>query len=254
MAYDPLGSFEPICLLTRSPNVIVVNSASPFRSLTELLNEARAKPGNLTMAFQGPATSQHIGTEKLKRAAKVDMVNVPFLGAAPAVNALMGDHVAALFVNYPSVSEQVRAGSVRVLAAASRTRIEFVAGRSDHCRNRSNGFRRGRLVRSGRAGEDPEATRLSTCRLVPFCSAGFRDSSEACCSGIHRSWDVRRRRCDVPARPGRRLQPDRARDEYQGGMILAIPKLPCCGPSFETRPSGALRMRSTSLQQGTASC
>ncbi len=126
VAYDPLASFEPICLLTRSPNVIVVNNTSPFRSLTDLLNEARAKPGNLTMAFQGPATSQHIGTEKLKRAAKINMVNVPFLGAAPAVNALMGDHVAALFVNYPSVSEQVRAGSVRVLAAASRTRIELL--------------------------------------------------------------------------------------------------------------------------------
>jgi tripartite-type tricarboxylate transporter receptor subunit TctC len=76
------------------------------------------------MAFQGLATSQHIGVEKLKRTAGVDMVNVPFLGSAPAVNAILGGHVTALFVNYPAVAEQVSAGKIRVLATASRTRIE----------------------------------------------------------------------------------------------------------------------------------
>ena len=123
-AYDPLTSFEPICLLTRSPNAVVVNSASPYRTLGELIQDARAKPGNLTMAFQGPATSQHIAVEKLKRAANLDMINVPFLGSAPAVNAILGGHVTALFVNYPGVAEQVNAGKVRVLATASRARIE----------------------------------------------------------------------------------------------------------------------------------
>ena len=124
VAYDPLTSFEPICLLTRSPNVVAVNGASPYRSLTDLVSDARAKPGTLTMAFQGPATSQHIGVEKLKRATSIEMVNVPFQGSAPAVNALLGAHVSALFVNYPAVAEQVSAGKLRVLAASSRTRIE----------------------------------------------------------------------------------------------------------------------------------
>jgi len=128
LAYDPLTSFEPICLLTRSPNVVVANSASPYRSLTDLLNDARANPGKLTLAFQGPATSQHIGSEKLKRAANVEMINVPFLGAAPAVNALLGNHVNALFVNYPSVAEQVKAGKARILATASRARLESLPG------------------------------------------------------------------------------------------------------------------------------
>jgi tripartite-type tricarboxylate transporter receptor subunit TctC len=127
-AYDPPTSFEPICLLTRSPNAVVVNSASPYRTLGELIQDARAKPGNLTMAFQGPATSQHIAVEKLKRAANLDMINVPFLGSAPAVNAILGGHVTALFVNYPGVAEQVNAGKVRVLATASRARIESMPG------------------------------------------------------------------------------------------------------------------------------
>ena len=121
--YDPHTSFEPICLLTRSPNAIVVNSASPYRSLSDLVAAARARPGELTMAFQGPATSQHIGFEKLIRAAGIDMIRVPFTGAAPAVNALLGGHVASLFVNYPSAMEQVRAGKLRAIAIASGTRI-----------------------------------------------------------------------------------------------------------------------------------
>jgi tripartite-type tricarboxylate transporter receptor subunit TctC len=123
-AYDPLSSFEPICLLTRSPNAVVVNSASPYRALSDLIADARAKPGNLTMAFQGPATSQHVGAEKLKRAAGIEMINVPFPGSAPAVNAILGGHVSALFVNYPAAAEQVSAGRLRVLATASRARIE----------------------------------------------------------------------------------------------------------------------------------
>jgi tripartite-type tricarboxylate transporter receptor subunit TctC len=127
LAYDPLTSFEPLCLLTRSPNVIAVNSASPYHSLSDLLNDAQAKPGGLTLAFQGPATSQHIAAEKLKLAAKIDMINVPFTGAAPAVNALLGSHVAALFINYPSVAEQARAGKVRILAAGTRDRNKLIS-------------------------------------------------------------------------------------------------------------------------------
>jgi tripartite-type tricarboxylate transporter receptor subunit TctC len=122
--YDPLTSFEPVCHLTRSPNVVVVHSASPFRTLADLVDAARAKPGELTMAFNGPATSQHIGFEKLKRAANIHLTHVPYPGGGPAVNALVGQHVTSLFVNYPSVAEQLKAGRLRALAVASRTRIE----------------------------------------------------------------------------------------------------------------------------------
>jgi tripartite-type tricarboxylate transporter receptor subunit TctC len=125
--YDPLSSFEPICFLTRSPNVVVVNSASAYNSLSDLLDAARAKPGQLTMAFQGPGTSQHIGFENLRRVAHVDMGSIPYLGAAPATSALLGQHVTSLFVNYPSVSEQVKAGRLRALAFASRTRVETMS-------------------------------------------------------------------------------------------------------------------------------
>ena len=85
--YDPLISFEPICYLVRSPTVVVVNSASPYPTLADLLNAARAKPGDLTLASTGPASATQIAFETLKRAANVDMTFVPYPGMAPAANA-----------------------------------------------------------------------------------------------------------------------------------------------------------------------
>jgi tripartite-type tricarboxylate transporter receptor subunit TctC len=122
--YDPLTSFEPVCYLVSSPGIIVVNSASPYHTLNDLLNAARAKPGQLTLASVGPATAQHIGFERLKRAANVDMTYVPYSGGAPAINALLGGHVSAVFAEYAPLAEHIKAGKLRALATSSRKRIE----------------------------------------------------------------------------------------------------------------------------------
>jgi tripartite-type tricarboxylate transporter receptor subunit TctC len=124
--YDPLAGFEPLCLLTRSPNVVVVHSASPHRTLPDLVGAAHAKPGELTMAFNGPWTSQQLAYEKLKRSTRIDMIPVTFSGGAPAVNATLGQHVAALVVNYPSASEVIAAGNLRVLATTSLKRNDLL--------------------------------------------------------------------------------------------------------------------------------
>jgi len=122
--YDPLTSFEPICNLVRSPLLIVVNSASPYRTLGDLLSAARAKSGDLTLAGAGPATTVHLAFEMLKRAANVNMTFVPYPGDAPAVNALLGEHVTSAFTPYPGLAEQLKAGKLRALATASRVRDE----------------------------------------------------------------------------------------------------------------------------------
>jgi tripartite-type tricarboxylate transporter receptor subunit TctC len=122
--YDILTSFEAICFLATVPTVIVVNSTSPYRTLADLLDAARAKPGDLTLASTGPLSVTQIGVEMLKRAAKVDITFIPFPGGAPAVNALMGEHVTSVFETYPTVKEQLNAGKLRPLAIASQTRIE----------------------------------------------------------------------------------------------------------------------------------
>ena len=81
--YDPMTSFEPICQLTSTPLVVVVNGASPYRSLAEFFDAARANPGHLTLASV-PGGIAHIAFESLKRAANVDLTFVPYAGSAPA--------------------------------------------------------------------------------------------------------------------------------------------------------------------------
>jgi tripartite-type tricarboxylate transporter receptor subunit TctC len=122
--YDPLNSFEPICQLVRSPAILVVDSASQYRTLTDLLNAARARPDELTLASTGPATATHIAFERLKRMAGVNMTFIPYPGIAPAINAVLGQHVTAAFGNYGDLIEQIKAGKLRALAAATQTRIE----------------------------------------------------------------------------------------------------------------------------------
>jgi tripartite-type tricarboxylate transporter receptor subunit TctC len=122
--YDPLTSFEPICYLVTTPQLVVVNSASPYRTLAELIAAARAKPGELSIASVGPNTTQHIGIERLKKLAKADLTYVSFPGGAPTVNALLGNHVTSAVLNWSEIGEQVKAGKARALATMALRHIE----------------------------------------------------------------------------------------------------------------------------------
>jgi tripartite-type tricarboxylate transporter receptor subunit TctC len=121
--YDPLTSFEPICHLVSEHAVIVVNSASPYRALSDLIEAARAKPGAVTGASLPASPSQFV-IETLKHAANIDMTFVPYPGGAPALNALLGGHVSFVVMPYAGVSEYLKAGKLRALAMPSRRRIE----------------------------------------------------------------------------------------------------------------------------------
>jgi tripartite-type tricarboxylate transporter receptor subunit TctC len=122
-SYHPVTGFEPICFLVESPAVLVVNGASPYHTLADLLNAARAKPGDLTMASVGPGTSFQIGFATFTRMAHVSMTYVPYAGSAPAVNAVLGEHVTSVFAGYAVVAEHLKAGKLRALATATLKRI-----------------------------------------------------------------------------------------------------------------------------------
>jgi tripartite-type tricarboxylate transporter receptor subunit TctC len=124
VSFDPLTSFEPICSLVTSPQLIVVNAASPYRTLADLIAAARARPGELSVASVGPHTTQHLAIERLKRLAQVNLTYVPFSGGAPAINALLGGHVTAAVQNYSEIGAQLAAGKLRALATPSPRRIE----------------------------------------------------------------------------------------------------------------------------------
>ena len=122
--YDPVTSYEPVCNLVTSPLVFVVNSASPYKTIGDLIAAAHAKPGTLTLAALGPATTQHIAVEQFKRATKAEMIFVPYSGGAPVVNALLGDQVTVGLVNYSEAVQQIKAGKLRAIATASSKRIK----------------------------------------------------------------------------------------------------------------------------------
>ena len=121
--YDPLTSFAPLCKLVSLPTVLAVNGASPYRTLTDLLAGARAKPGALTLATF-TASGTHIAFESFKHKAKADITFVPYPGSAPAVTALLGGHVTAMMDNYATMGEHVSAGRLRALATFGRDRTK----------------------------------------------------------------------------------------------------------------------------------
>jgi tripartite-type tricarboxylate transporter receptor subunit TctC len=122
--YNPLTSFEPICNLVQSPQLIFVTDTSPYRSIADLVAAARAKPGEISIAATGPGTTAHIAVEMLKRTAKLDLTFVPFPGNAPTVNATLGGHVNAGIANYADVAQHFKAGKLRPLATFTPARIE----------------------------------------------------------------------------------------------------------------------------------
>lgn len=122
LPYDPF-SFEPVCLLVSSPQVLVVRTDSPYKTLASFVTAAKARPGELQYAGVGPATTQHIAGEMFKRAAEINLTFVPYAGGAPAVNAILGGHVTAVLANYNEVIEQINGRKLRALAVASHERV-----------------------------------------------------------------------------------------------------------------------------------
>jgi len=122
--YHPVTGFEPICYLAMSPAVLVVNGASPYRTLAELLEAARAKPGELSMASIGPGSTFQMAFAMFTAAAAVKMTFVPYAGSAPAINAVLGQHVTSGFAGYAVVSEQIKGGMLRPLAVATLQRVD----------------------------------------------------------------------------------------------------------------------------------
>jgi tripartite-type tricarboxylate transporter receptor subunit TctC len=105
--------------LGRGPNVLVVRADSPYKSVKDVLNAAKASPGKLTYASQGKGTSAHLAGEMFANLAKVDMVHIPYRGAGPAITDLLGGSVDMIFGTAAAVSSFVDAGKLRALGVTS---------------------------------------------------------------------------------------------------------------------------------------
>ena len=124
--YDPFTDFTPICKLADFPPMIAVNSDSPYRTLADLLNAARAEPVKLTIGSIGPATSSQMAIEMIKYAAKANMTFVPFAGYTPAIQAALGNQITAVFADYASLQAHLQSGKLRALVTTARKRVAAV--------------------------------------------------------------------------------------------------------------------------------
>jgi tripartite-type tricarboxylate transporter receptor subunit TctC len=124
--YDTFKDFTPISLLASSPNILLVRADSPFKTLADLLAQARAKPGSLSYGMAGNGTSTHLAGELLKNLAHVEIVAIPYKGGGPAMNDLLGGQIPMSFNNGPESVGQISAGTVRALGVTTAKRAPFL--------------------------------------------------------------------------------------------------------------------------------
>src|SRR5262245_29606735 len=117
--FDPEADFAPIGLIGSQANILVVNPALPVQSMGELIALAKANPGKLNFASSGHGLAAHLAGELFKVEAKIDIVHVPYKGAAPALQDVIAGHVQMMFATASSVAPHIRDGKVRPLAVAT---------------------------------------------------------------------------------------------------------------------------------------
>ena len=116
VAYDPLKDLQAITLVAKVPEMLVVAGNVPAKDMNELVALAKAQPGKLNFASSGPGSLPHLAGELLKLTAKIDIVHVPYRGATPAINDLLGKQVQMVFLDLPIILPQIRAGALHAIA------------------------------------------------------------------------------------------------------------------------------------------
>jgi tripartite-type tricarboxylate transporter receptor subunit TctC len=122
--YDFIRDIAPVASIYRVPQVMEVNPSFPAKTVPEFIAYAKANPGKISFASAGSGSVAHVTGELFKMMAGVDMLHVPYRGAAPALTDLLGGQVHVMFDNMPSSIEHIRAGRLRPLAVTAATRLE----------------------------------------------------------------------------------------------------------------------------------
>src|SRR3979411_3036298 len=124
--YDAVKDFAAVTLVAVSPNVVVVNPQVPVKTLPELVQLIRDNPGKYSYAGPGVGSTPHLGGELFRLTYKLDLIHVPFTGAAPAVQSTIGGHTPIAFTALPSSMAAIQAGQVRAIGIAATERSEQV--------------------------------------------------------------------------------------------------------------------------------
>ena len=123
LPFDGLAGFTPIAMVSRVPWVIGINAAVPATTLQEFVALAKVQPGKLAYGSIGLGSSVHIRVEQLKQALGIDLNHVPYKGAGPAMNDLLGGQIAMIMITPGLVEPHVRTGKLRMIAATTPERL-----------------------------------------------------------------------------------------------------------------------------------
>ena len=126
LPYDQQRDLAPITLVATAPNILVVGPGLPVKSIAELIQVAKSKPGQLTFGSSGNLGSPHLAGELFKLMTGTDMVHVPYKGAAPALTDLIAGRISLSFASLPSAIGHVKTGRLRALAVTSEKRFSLV--------------------------------------------------------------------------------------------------------------------------------
>ena len=126
LPYDAVRDFAPVVQIANQPNMLVVHPTSSYRSVQDLVTAARANPGRLTYASNGPGSSQHLSAVLFALTMGLELTHVTYKGAAPANTAMLAGEVDLLFGGTAENFPQIRAGRLRPLALTSKTRLAAV--------------------------------------------------------------------------------------------------------------------------------
>lgn len=126
LPYNPVSDFAPVSLVASVPFVLGVNASSPYRSVKDLIDAAKAKPGALTYASGGPGTPHQLAAELFKSMTETNFVHVPYRGSAPAMMGVLGNEVAMSISAINSMLPHIRTGKIRPLAVATAQRTPLL--------------------------------------------------------------------------------------------------------------------------------
>ena len=126
LPYDPVRDLAPVSLLVNTMEVLVVKADSPIKSVGDLIALAKSSPNGIVMASTGIGSPPHLALELIKGATGVNIVHVPYRGAAQAVTDVIGGQVLAMFADLPVLIPQIRGGTLRAIGVGSRSRAPIL--------------------------------------------------------------------------------------------------------------------------------
>ena len=155
LPFDPMADFAPVALVASVQIVLAVNPEIKATNVRELIALAKNSPGKINFGSSGYGSTNHLAGELFKKLAGIDIVHVPYRGAAPAMNDLVSGQIPMLFDNMPAIHPQALAGAIRPLAVAGASRSPLFPELPTMVRGRRSRLRGIVLVRAGGAGQNP---------------------------------------------------------------------------------------------------